>query len=109
VEGTVLDKQFKTANELLNKAWKDRRVTFVYLKDTTQACLERAYRRGRPEEKLIDHDILQSLSEIHDTFFNAMHFQDSYGAIQMDLKHYTKDNHIDHAMMVTDLLSVWGV
>jgi deoxyadenosine/deoxycytidine kinase len=33
VEGTVLDKQFQTASEFLHEAWKDRRVTFVYLKD----------------------------------------------------------------------------
>jgi hypothetical protein len=29
IEGTVLDRQFQTANEFLNKAWKDRRVTFL--------------------------------------------------------------------------------
>jgi deoxyadenosine/deoxycytidine kinase len=106
IEGTVLDRQFQTASEFLNKAWKDRRVTFVYLKDTTKACLERVNLRGRSEEKQISHDFLQNLSEIHDTFFDAMQFQDSYGAIQMNLEHYTKDSHINHAMMVTDLLSV---
>jgi deoxyadenosine/deoxycytidine kinase len=106
IEGTVLDRQFQTANEFLNKAWKDRRVTFVYLKDTTKACLERVNKRGRWEEKQISHVFLQDLAEIHDTFFDAMQFQDSYGAIQMNLEHYTKNGHINHAMMVTDLLSV---
>jgi deoxyadenosine/deoxycytidine kinase len=109
IEGTVLDRQFQTANEFLHEAWKDRRVTFVYLKDETQAYLERVHLRGRPEEKQINYSFLQNLSEIHDKFFNTMKYQDSYGAIQMNLEHYTKDGYINHELMVTDLLSVLDI
>jgi deoxyadenosine/deoxycytidine kinase len=108
VEGTVLDRQFQTAHELLDKAWKDRRVTFVYLKDTTEACLKRIHERGRWEEEHVRQGFLEELARTHDTFFEAMQSQDYYGAIQINLRHYTNNGHINHSVMVTDLLSVLG-
>jgi deoxyadenosine/deoxycytidine kinase len=106
LQGTILDRQFATASEILHKNWEDRRVTFVYLKEEAPVCLERVRVRGRPEENQVKIDFLESLSILHNNFFDTMMFQQTYGYIQIDLGQYKEDGVINHKQMMGDLLSI---
>jgi deoxyadenosine/deoxycytidine kinase len=106
LEGTVLDRQFVTASEILHRDWRNRKVTFVYLREEAPACLERVQTRGRPEEDQIQIDFLESLSILHDNFFDTMMSQQTYGFVQIDLGQYNVDGLVNHKQMAEDLLSI---